>query len=112
MEYNLNENYDKNIIIKNIKDYLKNIAFINTNFEDLDQKDKDMIKYHNLMGLSSYLISCCYTFIKNDKRFKSVVKRKFKDLQDDCNILELSNELKYELVENFKKLLNMIDIME
>ena len=112
MEYNLNENYNKNVIIKNIKDYLKNIACINTDFEDLDKKDKDMIKYHNLMGLSSYLIYCCYTFIKNDKRFKSVVKQKFKDLQNDCNILEISTELKSELIKNCKIILDMIDTMK
>jgi len=112
MEYNLNENYDKGIIVESIQDYLNNYFCINTNFKDLDKKEKDMIKYHNLFGLSSYLTSCCYTFIKNEKRFKITVKRKFEDLQTECDRLEINTELKSELVENFKNVLDMIDTME
>lgn len=112
MEYNLNENYDKEIIIQIIKDYLNNISCINTDFKDLDEKEKDMIKYHNLFGLSSYLIYCCYTFIKNEKRFKITVKKKFEELQTVCDRLEINTKLKSELVENFKNVLDMIDTME
>lgn len=112
MEYNLNENYDKEIIEESIKDYLNNFFCINTDFKDLDKKEKDMIKYHNLFGLSSYLLCCCYSFIKNETKFKLIVKQKFKDLQNECNTLEINNELKYELIKNFKKVIDMINTME
>lgn len=112
MEYNLNENYDKQIILESIKDYLNNFSCIDTDFKDLDQKERDMMKYHNLIGLSSYLISCCYSFIKNETKFKLVVIQRFTNLQNECNELEINNELKYELIKNLKKVLDMINTME
>ena len=112
MEYNLNENYNKDIIVENIKDYLNKIGCIKDDFKDLNKKEKDMMNYHNLIGLSSYLISCCYTFIKNEERFKITVKNKFTELQTECDKLEISTELKSELIENCKIVLDMIDTMK
>lgn len=111
MEYNLNEKYDKGIIVESIRDYLNNLSCIDTDFKDLDEKERDMIRYHNLIGLSSYLIYCCYSFIKNQTKFKLVVIQRFKSLQNECNGLEINNELKYELIKNFKKVLDMINTM-
>ena len=112
MEYNLNENYDKDIIIQCIKDYLKNFANVDITFKKFSKKERDMIRYHHLTGLSSYLISCCYTFIKDQEKFKIAIKEKFESLQNECVKLEIKNDLKCELVKDFKNILNMIKTMD
>lgn len=112
MEYNLNEDYDKDDIIQCIKNYLNNFANVDITFKKFSKEERDMIKYHHLTGLSSYLISCCYTFIKDNENFKISVKERFESLQNECDKLEIKNDLKCELVDGFRNILNMIKIME
>ena len=112
MEYNLNEDYDKDIIIGCIKDYLKSYYNIAITFKNFSKEEKDMIKYHHLTGLNSYLISYCYTFIKDHKKFKIKVKEKFESLQNECDELEIKNDFKCDLVDGFRNIINMIKTME
>lgn len=112
MEYNINEDYDEQTIRKDTGDYIKRFNQIDSEYEHLSIKERDMIKYHIFTGLCSYLISCCYTFIKDNFQIKSVIEIRFNSLQKECEKLKINDDLKHELIEDFKKVIAMITTME
>jgi hypothetical protein len=112
MEYNLNEGYNKKNITKEIGYYLTRISQVDSEFNELSKKERDMIKYHILTGLCSYLTSCCYTFIKEHSNLKSAIEIKFVSLQKECEKLKINDDLKHELIEDFKTVLAMVKTME
>jgi hypothetical protein len=75
MKYNINENYNTTLIVSTIQNHLKllNKYFLEQKNKTIYDREISLLQYREICGLSSFLTSYCYTFIKNNIKFKNIV---------------------------------------